>query len=181
MVEPVGRIFVAVGFPPEVRMAIVDHLAERPLPGNPVPAENLHFTLRFLGDVGSVELDRLLGALDEAPLPDPFPVVLGGLGAFPKAREATVLWLGVTSGGEALEHLHLTVEDACEEAGLGREERPFRPHVTVSRLRPPEDVRPLIADLPPLALRTPVAEIVVLRSHLHRGGPRYEPLERFPL
>ena len=181
MVEPVGRIFLAVGFPPEVRMAIVAHLDGRPLPGARVPAENLHFTLRFLGDLDAVDLERLLAALDEAPLPGAFSVTLGGLGAFPKPRQATVLWVGVSSGGEALEDLQLTVEDACEQAGLGREERPFRPHVTVSRMRPAEDVRSDIAELPSLGLRSPVDEVVVLRSDLGGGAPRYELLERFPL
>lgn len=181
MVEPVGRVFVAAGFPPEVRLAIAEHLARRRLPGAAVPAENFHFTLRFIGEMDPVSFDRLLGALDEATLPDPFGVVIGGLGAFPKPRQATVLWLGVPVGGGALEDLQLTVEDACEEAGLGREERPFRPHLTVSRMRTPEDVRSLIADTPPLDLRSPVDEIVVLRSHLGGGAPRYEPLERFSL
>jgi RNA 2',3'-cyclic 3'-phosphodiesterase len=181
MVESIGRVFVAVGFPPEVRMAITEHLDRRRLPGVPVPAENLHFTLRFLGDLGSVDFDRLLAALDEATLPDPFPVTLGGLGAFPKPQQATVLWLGVTAGGDGLEDLHSTVEGACDRAGLGREERPFRPHVTVSRIRPPEDVRAVIADLSPLGLRSVIDEIVVLRSHLGESAPRYEPLERFLL
>ncbi len=181
MVEPIGRVFVAAGFPPEVRVAVAEHLARHPLPGAPVPAENLHFTLRFLGDIDPVSFDRLLGALDEVTLPAPFGVVLGGLGAFPKPRQATVMWLGVTAGGDALEDLQLSVEDACEDAGLGREERPFRPHVTVSRVRPPADVRSLIADTPPLDLRSRIHEVVVLRSRLGGGAPRYEPLERFPL
>lgn len=181
MVEPIGRVFVAAGVPPEVRMAIASHLGQRPLPGALVPSENLHFTLRFLGDLDPVSFDRLLAALDEVALPNPFPVVLGGLGAFPKPRQATVLWFGVSVGADALASLQLCVEDACEEAGLGREERPFRPHVTVSRMRPPEDVRSLISDTPPLDLRSPIDEIVVLRSHLGGAAPRYEPLERFSL
>ncbi|MEX2422380.1 MAG: RNA 2',3'-cyclic phosphodiesterase [Acidimicrobiia bacterium] len=181
MVEPIGRIFVAVGFPPEVRMAIVSQLDQLQLPGTPVPVENLHVTLRFLGEVDSVGFDRLLAALDGATLPGSFHVELGGLGTFPKPRQATVLWLAVTTGGDALVDLQLAVEDGCEEAGLGREERPFRPHVTVSWIRPPADVRPVVAALPSLGLRSAVDEIVVLRSHLGAGAPRYELLERFPL
>ena len=181
MVESIGRIFVAVGLPPEVRMAIAEHLARRPLPGAPVPAGNFHLTLRFLGETAAVGFDRLLAALDETPLPPPFPLELGGLGAFPQPRKATVLWLGVTAGGEAVENLHLAVDDACAEAGLGREERPFRPHLTVSRMRPPVDVRSLIEHTPQFNLRSRVDAIAVLRSHLGGGAPRYELLETFPL
>lgn len=181
MVESVGRIFVAVGFPPEVRLAIADHLSHVPLPGAVVPAENLHVTLRFLGGLIQVELDRLLAELDQAVLPKPFPVVLDGLGAFPKPRKSSVLWLGISHGSDDLDALQLAVEDSCEEAGLGREERPFRPHVTVSRMRPPVDVRTLIDETPALHVSTRVASIVVLRSHLGGGTPRYEPLEHFTL
>jgi RNA 2',3'-cyclic 3'-phosphodiesterase len=172
---------VAAGFPPEVRLAVAAQLDRRILPGVRVPAENLHFTLRFIGDLDAVGFDRLLAGLDETTMPDPFRVALGGLGAFPQPRQAAVLWIGVTAGVEALEDLHLAVENACEVAGLGREDRPFRPHVTVSRMRPPEDVRGVIASTPPLDMRSSIDEIVVLRSHLGGGSPRYEPLERFPL
>ncbi|MEX0756842.1 MAG: RNA 2',3'-cyclic phosphodiesterase, partial [Acidimicrobiia bacterium] len=155
--ESVGRIFVAIGFPAEVRVHLADRLAHLPIPI--VPAANLHLTLRFLGDIDPVGLDRLLAALDESRWPAPFPLRLGGLWAFPKPAKATVVWIDAV--GDRLEELAETVEDACEEAGLGREERPFRPHVTVSRLRPPADVRALIAGSDPFELSTPVDEIVV--------------------
>lgn len=175
--ESIGRIFVAVGFPAEVRVHLADRLAQLPIPI--VPAANLHLTLRFLGAIDSVGLDRLLAALDESRWPGTFPLRLGGLGAFPTPAKATVLWIDAV--GDRLDALAETVEDACEEAGLGREERPFRPHVTVARLRPPVDVRALIAGSAPFELSTPVDEVVVLRSHLDGSAPRYEPVERFAL
>lgn len=181
MVESVGRIFVAVGFPPEVRMAMAGGLNGVEIPGAVVPVENLHLTFRFVGDIDPVSFDRLLAALAESTLPAPFRIRLGGLGAFPKARKASVLWLDASDPAGGLDQAHSAVEESCETAGLGREERPFRPHVTLSRIRPPVDVRSLIDSTPALGLSSPVDELVVLRSHLGGAGTRYEPVERFPL
>lgn len=162
-------------------MAIADKTANLGMPGSVVPPENLHLTLRFLGDTDDVAFDRLLAALEDRVLPAPFLVRLGALGAFPNGRRASVLWLDVSDGADRLEGLHAAVEDACEVAGFDPEERPFRPHVTLSRVRPQVDVRPLLDKTPPLDLSSPVENIVVLRSHQGASPPRYELLERFPL
>lgn len=179
--ESVGRIFVAVGFPPEVRVHLGNWLEPLGVTGRVVPPEDLHLTLRFLGDLDAVALDRLTGALDDSDLTEPFSIRLDGLGAFPHARKASVVWIGVDDRSGSLGLVHTVVEDACEEAGLGREERPFRPHVTVSRVRPPADVRATISTAPPLGIATPVDHLVVLRSHLGAGRGRYEAVERFDL
>ncbi len=181
MVESVGRIFVATGFPSEVRAAIEDRLATVSLPGRRVDPADWHITLRFLGDIAVVAFERLLAALDECRLPPPFELRLGGVGAFPQARKAAVVWVGLEEGTARLRGLQEEVEQACEGVGLGREERPFRPHVTLSRIRPPSDVRRLVDQFPPLGIRSPVGEVVVLRSRLQPDGPRYEPLERFAM
>ena len=162
-------------------MAVAERLERVEIPGVVVPVENLHLTFRFVGDIDPVSFDRLLAALSESTLPAPFRIQLGGLGAFPKARRASVLWLDLFDPAGGLGEIHAAVEDSCEEAGLGREDRPFRPHVTLSRIRPPVDVRSLIDSTPAVDLSSAVDELVVLRSHLGRGVPRYEPVERFPL
>jgi 2'-5' RNA ligase len=180
-VEAVGRIFVALGFPPEVRMAIDEKTAPLPLPGSVVPPENLHLTFRFLGETDRISLERLLAALDDSVLPPSFVIRLGALGAFPHGRRASVLWLDVSDRAGRLGELHAAVEDACEAAGFGPEERPFRPHVTLSRMRPPADVRALIAQTPSFDLTSPVDGVAVLRSRRGGGPPQYEMLERFPL
>lgn len=172
---------MAVGFPPQVRLAIADRLVGLDVPKPPIPSENLHITLRFLGDLDRVAVDRLSGALDDADLPGAFGLRLGGLGAFPRARAASVLWIDVDDGAEELAELQACVDDGCEVAGLGREERPFVPHVTVLRARPAFDARSLVGSTPPLGIRSPVDEVVVLRSVLGGGPARYEPIERFPL
>lgn len=162
-------------------MAIADRADALDLPGSVVPSENLHLTLRFLGEMDSVGLDRLLAALDEAEFPSLFVLRLGALGAFPNATRASVLWIGVDGASEQLEDLHAAVDESCQSAGFDPEERPFRPHVTVSRMRPPVDVRSIVAGAPRVDVSSLVDEVVVLRSHLSSGPPRYELLERFSL
>jgi 2'-5' RNA ligase len=181
MVGSVGRIFVAAGLSPEVRLAVAGWVTALDPPGAVVPPENLHVTFRFLGDIDEATFDRLVAGLDQAEFPDPFRVRLGGWGAFPHKRKATVLWVGFAEGGEELSAIHDEVAEACEAAGVEAEERPFRPHVTVSRIRPPADLRTLIDAADPLSVSSAINEIVVLRSHLGQGFPRYELMERFGL
>jgi RNA 2',3'-cyclic 3'-phosphodiesterase len=180
-VESVGRIFVATGFPPGVRSAIAERLRQVDVPGRGVDPADWHVTLRFLGEIDTVAFERLLAALDELPAHDPFVVRLTSLGAFPQPRKASVVWIGIEEGSEALGELQEMAEDAADMAGLGREERPFHPHVTLARVRPPTDVRRLLEWTPPFDIRSPVSEIVILRSHTRATGPKYEVMERFAL
>jgi len=151
------------------------------LPGSPVPVPNFHFTLRFLGDCDPVRRDLLTQQLGEAPLGEPFEITTGVLGAFPKPSKAAVIWLGPVRGSETLTDLFHTVDEACEDAGFDLEDRPFHPHLTLSRLRPAADVRTFLEKTEPPKLRIPVNDIVLYESVLQRGGTRYRRLERFPL
>ncbi len=186
---PVGekqRLFLAVEVTDEVRHALAAHLADAlggsPVPGRPVPPPNWHVTLRFLGYTYDEERDRLLHALDEAEFGGPFTVGFGGLGAFPRPQRATVLWLGIERGGGEVEALAAVAEEAAVAAGWMMEERPFHPHLTLSRIRPHQDVTPVIERVPPLRMTMPVDDVVLYRSHLGGGKPaRYEALERCAL
>ena len=145
MVEGVAaRIFVAVPMPDEVRMALADLLADLDLPGTVVPPANWHITLRFIGWADDVAYDRLLASLDEADLGRAFSLELGEMGAFPRPKSSTVLWLGVSKGQTRLEEVASVVEEAVQAAGFDGEDRPFRAHLTLSRIRPPVDVTDLI-------------------------------------
>ena len=73
------------------------------------------------------------------------------------------------------------VEEAVEAAGFAPEDRPFRSHMTLSRLRPDQDVTAVLEAVPPVGLAMAVDRVVLYRSHLGRGGPRYERVESFLL
>jgi 2'-5' RNA ligase len=185
VVEDVERLFVAVPLSDDLRAALAAHILEvtqdRPLPGKPVPPPNWHLTLRFLGATDAVASDRLVAALAAAPLGEPFSVTFGGMGAFPRPARATVLWQAIDGGADRLKELAVLSEDAAQVAGFPPQDRPFHAHLTLSRIRPHQDVRRLVEAANPFAGSLAVDRLVLFRSHLGRGGARYEEKESFPL
>lgn len=155
-------------------MALADALDPVDIPGRAAPPENWHITLRFLGTVDQVTYERFLATLDVEERA-PFRVQLGGVGAFPNAHRATVVWVGIEKGGAQLASLNAVAEEAARMAGLEPEERPFHAHLTLARVRPPADVRDLEGLMVDLGWHCD--RITVYRSRPGRGGARYEPLE----
>jgi len=177
------RIFLAVPLDEETRHRLA-HLLRRQIPvmpGSVVAPDNWHLTLRFLGEADEVTVDRLRRALDEAELGGAFPMAWGGLGAFPRASRASVVWIGVVAGEERLAALAVATDDALESAGFPAEDRPFRPHLTISRIRPPEDVRSVIRGDPLEAVPMHLDRITIYQSRLARGGASYAVVDEFEL
>jgi 2'-5' RNA ligase len=176
---------VAVDLSEEVRHAIAHRLSQalgdKPLPGRPGPPDNWHVTLRFLGSTTASQLDRLVHRLDDGDLGAPFTMSFEGLGAFPRPARATVLWLGISRGADRLGELAAVAEDAAVVAGFAPEDRPFHAHLTLSRIRPHQDVRPILGAVPELGASQLVDEVVVYRSLLGRGPARYEAVDRIAL
>ncbi len=172
---------MAVDLDHETRHALAASMAGLSIPGKVVPPQNWHITLRFIGTIDEVALDRVVAGLDELDLGPRFEVVFGALGAFPRSSRATVLWRAITDRAERLPELAADAEQACRTAGLEPEDRPFRPHLTLSRIRPDRNVKALIDDSSPPPVSMTVARVCLFRSVL--GGPHatYEILERFAL
>ncbi len=181
MVGSVGRVFAAVPLPAEVRLALDDKLRFHALPGKVAPPENWHLTLRFLGSVDEVTYERFISQLDPAEMGSRFRMALGPMGAFPNSKRATVLWIGVSQGEGELGGLASVCEEAAQAAGLPAEERPFRPHLTLSRIRPQADVGSLIESFGDAGIGWRCETMIVYRSLLGSGGASYEPLEIFEL
>jgi RNA 2',3'-cyclic 3'-phosphodiesterase len=176
-----NRVFVAVSPPEGVRLAMADRLSAQRPPGKTAPPQNWHITLRFLGRIDTLTYERFLSAMDQCDLAEPFTLRLGRLGAFPTPARATVLWVGVTEGADRLEQLASIADECAQVAGLTPEDRPFHPHLTLSRIRPPQDVTVLIDQSVDMGIGWRCDELVVYQSHLGGGAPRYEPLETLPL
>lgn len=181
MVASVGRIFLGVDLDVATRAVVAAQLDGVDVPGKPVPAENWHLTLRYLGDVDEVRFEQLLAEIDGTDLGRRFRIELTGLGAFPNGRRATVLWRGVEGRHDRLHDLAAAVEMSCEAVGLPGEDRPFRPHLTLARIRPARDVRDLVERTPLDPVAMEVTHVTAFRSHL--GGPhaRYEVVETLEL
>ncbi|MBU6499107.1 MAG: RNA 2',3'-cyclic phosphodiesterase [Rhodospirillales bacterium] len=126
------RLFVALDLPWDLRERLAA-LGGRGIPGARwVPEENLHLTLRFIGEVQAPqaeEIDLALATLRGRG----FTLTLAGLGTFAKGGRDTQLWVGAERN-TALEHLQGKIETALQRAGLPPERRRFQPHVTLARL-----------------------------------------------
>lgn len=183
------RIFLAV-FPPLATRKLAATVIEKlRRPGDHVSwvaPENLHFTLRFIGEVGDDGLRRIEEAAREAAAAHrAFGVALGPPGAFPTAKRARVLWLGLQQGSEPFARLAGSLEDALAKRGWQPESRDFSAHLTLGRVREPGfDWTPaltrIVAPEGPDA-RFAVEAIDVVESQLSRGGSIYTVRSRAPL
>jgi RNA 2',3'-cyclic 3'-phosphodiesterase len=180
----VARLFVGIPVSDGLRAELQAHLAATVgdrLPGRAVPLSNWHLTLRFLGAADAERHRRVVDELARIDPPPRFDLSLTGLGAFPRAGRAKVLWIGVGEGADELRALSASVEAAAVRAGFAPEPKPFSPHLTLSRLRDPADLRPLVDGAAPFGGRMRVDAFVLFRSHLGSPAPRYEPIHHFPL
>ncbi len=133
------RAFIAIDLTAEIRQRmnqleaqLKSHLERAPVRW--VPAENIHLTLKFLGDVSVANLDLLQKILQaEASSCRPFEYSVGGLGAFPNLHHPRVVWVGIEAPSE-LSNLQHAVESATARIGYAREERPFSAHLTLGRI-----------------------------------------------
>ncbi|MDA0700700.1 MAG: RNA 2',3'-cyclic phosphodiesterase, partial [bacterium] len=126
------RLFVAIDLPDDAS----DRLAtlQAGVPGVKwVPDENLHLTLRFIGEVEGATAEELAEALAEVRAPA-FELSLSGVDVFERGRQPHTLWVGVDRN-PALQHLREKVESALVRAGLESERRRFSPHVTLGRMK----------------------------------------------
>lgn len=146
-----------------------------------IPAERLHLTVRFIGEVDDRQADAVLDAL-AAPLAiPPFQLTLAGAGAFPKSGSPRVLWLGVTQGREPLQAAERTISARLAALGIPEEERPYSPHLTLARVREPARLRSahLLEGLGDWAAGTVCIDAITLfHSRLSPKGPTYTPLVR---
>lgn len=183
MAEKAARLFVGIPIEARLRAELEAYLAAAfpdGVPGRAVPPANWHLTLRFLGATDAERHRRIAGELRRIALP-PFGLAFTSLGAFPKPARATVLWVGVDDGGSETRALAASIEAAAVRAGFAPEPKPYSPHLTLSRLREPADLRRTIERTPAFGGRMAVDAFVLFRSHLGGGPPRYEALERYPL
>lgn len=147
--------------------------------------ESWHVTLKFLGEVADErvgEVEAVAGAVAAAALPS--TTALTGVGAFPSARRARVLWVGLEDPGGTMAGVAAALEEELGRAGFRQESRTWTPHLTLARFRVPGPIGDVLEEVGELDLdRAPweVGEVVLFRSHLRREGAVYEPVARLPL
>lgn len=187
------RTFIAIELPAAIQHAI--HEASLPLhqrldPSSVrwVPPQNMHLTLKFLGEISPASLDLLTQMLKaEASQYAPFEIEIGGLGSFPNSKRARVIWIGIRAPA-ALEMLQHNVEAAAVRLGYPTEERRFSPHLTIGRVNQhvtiagQQKIRTALESTQIGTLGTiKVTAVCLFRSDLHPSGAVYTPLFHAPL
>ena len=176
------RLFVAADIPREIRgllASTMERMRGKGVEARWVKPENLHLTLKFIGDYSEDGLDRLsLEMRKAADRSVPFEVVMGGCGAFPSQRKARVIWVGMAHGVDGAASIARKLDARLEKAGVKRDQRQFRGHLTLARLRRPQDCTHVLEDMAGMLgglqdLPFQVEEIKLFRSILRPQGPTY--------
>jgi len=175
------RLFAAVPLPGLARAGVadlLDRLRKQDLPVRWVRDDSLHLTLKFFGEVAADRLEEIEEAIRAANQGSvPLAMRLDELGAFPGARRPRVLWVGLDAP-PALELLLDRLERQCAAIGFAPEGTPFRPHITLGRVRQGErcSLRSLAEAAAPLEpIPFLATDLVLYESLPGKGGHRYEP------
>ncbi len=177
------RTFIAIEIPAEIKTALSGLQTELRRAGAEVSwtkPENIHLTLKFLGEIEQ----RLVNEIERACVEtvaefQPFKLDLTGAGVFPKARQPRVLWAGLSGEMETLLAMQKQLEALLAAFRFKSNEKAFRPHLTIGRVKSNRHARELAAraeaySLP--ALSFDVREIVLMKSELLPAGARYTAL-----
>ncbi|SPQ01438.1 conserved hypothetical protein [Candidatus Sulfobium mesophilum] len=182
------RCFIAVSLPDSLRNAVGEVIRKLKDTGADirwVPGENLHLTLKFLGETKEELVNDIKNELSKKLSHyAPFYIKIGGVGYFPGGRNPRVIWVGLEEPG-LLEDIYKDVENATTRLGYPSEERPFSPHLTIGRVRSPKRVAEVIRRLQEFHTVTfeefIVKEVTLMKSELKPGGAEYSGLAEIPL
>lgn len=173
------RLFIALELPQEVRQKLA--LLRVETPGvRWVAAEQLHLTLAFLGDVAEEKLAPLLQALGKV-LFKPFLLQFDKLGCFPHPRAPRIVWIGLQPH-PLLNDLAAGIRSAVSDAAIILEDRPFTPHITLARLKVPNQQIAAAFERQTIAGRVPpieVQEFALVQSRLTQAGAVHTLLQSF--
>jgi 2'-5' RNA ligase len=180
------RLFVALEIPSAVRenlAALLESLRAVSPQTRWVRPENLHVTLKFMGEVPETKLAATRSVLAGVRSDQPVTVDFRGLGFFPNEKRPRVFWAGIEASPN-LKTLAADIESVVEKLGIPREQRPFSPHLTLARFEPPglpEKLRSAIQENATRefgSLRT--NQYHLIESKLKPSGAEYTTLESFP-
>ena len=179
------RLFVALEIPRAVRdnlATLIKDLRTAAPKARWVRPENIHLTLKFIGEAPPEKLADICGALSGVRMEREVQLNFRGLGFFPNSKRPSVLWIGIDASPN-LQSLAGDVERSLEKLGFPREERSFVPHLTIARFQPPRIHEPLQSAVAQNngrefgSLRT--CEFHLIESKRKPSGAEYSTLESF--
>lgn len=186
------RIFIAVELPKEIRDSLgrlQDELKKSGADVKWVAPDNIHLTLKFLGEVDDEKLDKIIQIIEEvASTNSVYQINITSLGAFPKIDYLRVIWVGVKEGDEQTKKIAKDLEEKIAKAGIPKEDRPFSSHITLCRTRSTLNREKLVENLKNIRenfgkenLHFSVSKITLFKSTLTLKGPIYEVLKEASL
>src|SRR5262249_14846124 len=116
---------------------LIDKLRVADAEVNWVRPQQMHLTLKFLGDISATETPDICRVVaDVAARFEPFEVIMRGAGAFPSSREPKTLWIGIEDGGDELRGLQAALDEELKaKLGYAKEQRGYHPHLTIGRIK----------------------------------------------
>jgi 2'-5' RNA ligase len=189
MMSQTVRSFIAIELPAAV-LSLLDNVQQElkalRLKARWVRPQNIHLTLKFLGNIDSGEIEKIGRAMvDAAGDSAPFPLTIDGIGFFPDIKRPRVIWVGLDGAKPALFNLQRNLADRLAIAGFPKEERSFKAHLTLGRIR--QAVNPNIVDQAIQGysdlgdLKFTVNRIILFKSDLKPTGAVYAHLKQVEL
>ena len=180
------RLFTGIGLPPEV-LSSLEHALDELRPTADIkwsPPENLHITTKFIGEWPEGRLEELRETLRGLPRRPHFEIDMHGLGWYPNPHSPRVLWAAVHAG-DPLRDLARDTERALAGLGIAVENKPYSPHLTLARIKPPAQLTRLRQTIAALSSdnfgKFLANSFNLYRSILSPKGSRYSVLSEFPL
>lgn len=182
------RAFIAVELPQEVRAELAKlqgQLARAQADVKWTEEDNLHVTMRFLGEITEEQrqaIEQLLGTITGRMTP--IRMSLAQLGAFPSVSSPRVIWVGMGQGHEELSRIAIELEEGLSVLRVPKEERKFLAHVTLGRVRSPRNRAQLAQAIQELIWHPPepcwATHLTLFQSTLTSSGPIYTALAKPP-
>ncbi len=182
------RAFIAIELPERIKdflSRIQGQLKSAGADVKWVEPQNIHLTLKFLGEINEERLVRSAQILEEITRgKNSFQIRLSSVGAFPKISSPRVVWVGIDKGDSETKEIARALEEAIEKIGISKEDRPFSSHITIGRARSSLNRDKLVVILNKLADNLggespefTVTKIALFKSTLTPKGPIYEALK----
>jgi len=182
------RCFIALELPSPVQKhlaQIISRLKEAKADIKWVEPKNTHLTLKFLGEISpeQVQSSRKV-LLDQNGKHPPIHCRTGQIGVFPGWNRPQVIWLGLIDGVQRISDLRLLMENVLAECGFARDPKKFKPHLTLGRVRSPNNMDKLAEKMNALSLEEMefiCGELTLFKSILTPKGSIYHSLESIKL
>jgi RNA 2',3'-cyclic 3'-phosphodiesterase len=181
------RCFIAIEIPELIRKEIsglIDNLKKYDADVKWIHAENIHLTLKFLGNTPEILLPKINDSLSAVVASyKPFYITIGDTGVFPNRKFPKVCWIGIEDTG-MLKTLRGDIETSMKRLGFKSEEREFNPHLTIGRVRSRQGMISILNELDQYKGRTfggiTVDRISIMKSELKPEGAEYTCLYEAP-